>query len=82
MFTVDSPVTQIAETAVKSASARGVVEPDRVANGRDSKAVQMKMSAVKMSSANRAGDDWIIACSHDLRGSEAWLRRATVCALT
>ena len=57
MFTVLRPVTQIAETAVKSESASGVMVPLRVAIGSESSAVHTRISPVKTSSAKRAGDD-------------------------
>ena len=57
MSTVERPVTQIVETAVKSASAKGARLPDAVAAGIDSSSVNSVISATKMSTAKRAGDD-------------------------
>ena len=45
MFTVDSPVTQIADTAVNSASASGVAVPDAAAIGSDNTAVMIEHEA-------------------------------------
>lgn len=56
MLTVESPVTHTDETAVKNASTKGVISPERVANGNESNAVNNKMIRVKLISANRDGD--------------------------
>ena len=57
MSTVESPVTQIVETAVKTASASGRDCPVVVAAGSESSPVKRRMSATKTRTANRAGDD-------------------------
>lgn len=75
MSTVESPVTQIADTAVKSASASGVIFPLLLAMGSESIAVQSRISAVKTRSAKRAGEEWIIPPNHDRRESAAERRR-------
>lgn len=64
MSTVERPVTQMAETAVKSASESGVADPDREDTGNASRAVHTRISAVKISSAVRAGEDWIVSRNH------------------
>src|SRR5690554_7940122 len=56
MSTVESPVTQMVETAVKNASASGVPERSRAAMGSDSTSVRITISEVKMRMAKRAGD--------------------------
>lgn len=64
MSTVDRPVTEMAETAVNSASASGVHSPSpRRASGIDSSAVVIRMSAVKATIANRAGEDVVMFAS-------------------
>src|SRR4051812_34414949 len=57
MSTVESPVTQIVDTAVKRASAKGGRLPDAVAAGIHSSSVNSVISAAKMRTAKRAGDD-------------------------
>ena len=56
MFTVERPVTQTDETAVKNASTNGVTTPERVANGNESSPVNRRIIRVKLISANRDGD--------------------------
>ena len=56
MSTVLSPVTQMVDTAVKTASASGSRRPSVEAAGRDSSAVNTRMSDTKTSTANRAGE--------------------------
>ncbi len=63
MLTVDSPVTQIVETAVKSASANGADCPLAVEAGSDSRAVKMRISVAKTRTAKRAGDAVVRSCS-------------------
>ncbi len=55
MSTVARPVTQIAETAVKSASAKGAVSPVEVMPGSMRIVVSVRTSAAKMRIAKRAG---------------------------
>ena len=57
MSTVERPVTQIVETAVKRASAKGARCPMAVAAGSESSSVNSVISATKMRTAKRAGDD-------------------------
>ena len=56
MSTVERPVTQIVETAVKSASAKDVRRPSAAAAGSDSSAVKIRMRARNTTTANLAGD--------------------------
>ena len=56
--TVVRPVTQTAETAVKSASTRGVRSCSTVAIGSDSRPVTARIIAVKTARARRAGEDF------------------------
>jgi len=60
MSTVARPVTQIVETAVNRASLSGVTVPDADAIGSEKSAVNSRISAAKMSIANRDGDDVMI----------------------
>src|SRR3954454_579570 len=57
MSTVDSPVTQIVDTAVKTVSARGAGLPLDVPAGSESSAVKTSTSDANTSTANRAGED-------------------------
>nr|BFF10269.1 hypothetical protein GCM10025699_15720 [Microbacterium flavescens] len=57
MSTVVSPVTQMVDTAVNSASARGRRRPSALAAGSDSRAVNSRMSEANTSTAKRAGED-------------------------
>jgi hypothetical protein len=57
MSTVLSPVTQIVDTAVKSASANGSRRPEFVAAGSESSAVNSRMRVTNTTTAKRAGDD-------------------------
>ena len=61
MSTVLSPVTQMVETAVKSASANAVCLPSAAAAGSESSAVNSKTRVEKTSNANRGGDDVVNA---------------------
>src|SRR5690606_16319406 len=56
MSTLDSPVTQIVETAVKSASTSGVTERSAVAIGSDSIAVVTRIRPAKTVIAKRDGE--------------------------
>src|SRR5690606_14788087 len=57
MSTVESPVTQMVDTAVKSASFSGVTVPEADAIGRENRAVNRRISVAKMRIAKRDGDD-------------------------
>ena len=57
MSTVDSPVTQMVDTAVNRASASGADFPDVVAAGSERRAVKTRTSDVNTSTAKRAGED-------------------------
>src|SRR5699024_9031066 len=61
--TVTSPVTQIAETAVNSASVKSVRTPSVVAAGRESRTVNDPISAVNTPSAIRDGVARVRLCS-------------------
>ena len=54
MSTVERPVTQITETAVKRASTKGACSPDVVAIGRENSTVKMPTSPPKTRTAKRA----------------------------
>jgi hypothetical protein len=55
MFTVDSPVTQMTDTAVNNASTSGAPWPDEVEIGRENNRVKTSTRAAKTTIANRAG---------------------------
>lgn len=73
MSTVARPVTQIVETAVNSASARGVTVRSADAAGSDSSAVKTRMSAAKMTIAKRDGEE--VVSSLRLRAIERAVNR-------
>ena len=58
--TVDRPVTQMVETAVKTASASGARLPEVVAAGSESRPVKTRMSATNTTTANRAGEEVVM----------------------
>jgi hypothetical protein len=75
MFTVDSPVTQIVDTAVNRASANGVTRPSADAAGSENSAVNSRISARKMPTANRDGEA-VVASRRRSRVTSSELRRA------
>ena len=57
MSTVESPVTQITETAVKNASTNGADFPELLAIGSENRIVNSAMRLAKMRIAKREGVD-------------------------
>ena len=55
MSTVDRPVTQMTDTAVKRASTSGACLPELVAIGSEKSAVKTRMRDAKITMAKRAG---------------------------
>ena len=56
MSTVDSPVTQMTDTAVKRASWSGVIVRSADAIGSENNSVNSRINAVKIRMANREGE--------------------------
>lgn len=67
ILTVERPVTQIVETAVKKASTNAVGVFDRAEIGSIRIRANMKMMSVNEISANREGDELMKLFSHTLK---------------